>query len=68
MEIFYSNKMKREPLYKYLNNNGLKTKACYCSDFSIKGGYDREFGLNVKWDIPLLEGYEYKFFKNLLAK
>lgn len=53
------------PLYKYLNAKGLKTSAWYCSDYSIKGGYDREFGLKVKWDIPLLEGYEFKFFKNL---
>lgn len=53
------------PLYKYLNSKFLKTKAWYCSDYSIKGGYDREFGLKVKWDIPLLDGYEYKFFKNL---
>ncbi|CAH8292958.1 glycosyltransferase involved in cell wall biosynthesis [Mariniflexile fucanivorans] len=52
------------PLYKYLNNNGLKTKAWYCSDYSIKGGYDKEFGIKVKWDIPLLNGYEYSFFKN----
>lgn len=52
------------PLYKYLNNQGLKTKAWYCSDYSIKGGYDKEFGVNVKWDIPLLQGYDYQFFKN----
>lgn len=52
------------PLYKYLNDKGLKTKAWYCSDYSIKGGYDKEFGINVKWDIPLLNGYEYVFFKN----
>jgi glycosyltransferase involved in cell wall biosynthesis len=52
------------PLYKYMNAHGVKTKAWYCSDESIKGGLDVQFGVDVKWDIPLLEGYEYKFFKN----
>jgi glycosyltransferase involved in cell wall biosynthesis len=25
---------------------------------------DKQFGVKIKWDIPLLDGYEYKFFKN----
>ncbi|MFD1258265.1 glycosyltransferase [Mucilaginibacter terrae] len=52
------------PLYKYLNEHGVKTKAWYGSDESIKGGMDKQFGAEVKWDIPLLQGYEYEFFKN----
>ncbi len=52
------------PLYKYLNQNGLPTKAWYCSDESIKGGLDVQFGVQVKWDIPLLEGYDSVFLKN----
>jgi glycosyltransferase involved in cell wall biosynthesis len=52
------------PLYKYMNGKGIETACWYCSDESVKGGFDQEFGLNVKWDIPLLEGYSYKFFKN----
>jgi glycosyltransferase involved in cell wall biosynthesis len=52
------------PMYKYLNEHGVKTKAWYCSDESIKGGMDKQFGVDVKWDIPLLEGYESHFFKN----
>jgi hypothetical protein len=27
--------------------------------------YDPGFGKNVEWDIPLLEGYEYRFVKNI---
>lgn len=27
--------------------------------------YDPGFGKNIKWDIPLLEGYEYLFVKNI---
>jgi len=52
------------PLYKYLNVSGIKTTAWYCSDESIRGELDKEFGVDVKWDIPLLEGYDYKFYKN----
>lgn len=52
------------PLYKYLNEHGVKTKAWYGSDESIKGGMDKQFGTEVKWDIPLLQGYQYQFFKN----
>lgn len=47
-----------------MNKNGLKTKAWYCSSASITGINDREFGVNIKWDVPLLDGYEFKFFKN----
>lgn len=34
----------------------------YGSDFSVKGYKDAGFGgIDVKWDIPLLEGYNYEF-------
>lgn len=52
------------PMYKYMNGHSVKTKAWYCSDESIKGGMDKQFGVDIKWDIPLLEGYGYQFFKN----
>lgn len=47
-----------------MNENGVKTSAWYCSDESIRGALDKQFGVDVKWDIPLLEGYNYSFFKN----
>jgi len=56
------------PLYKYLNDEGIGTEAWYGSDESIKGGLDKQFGIEVKWDIPLLQGYKYKFFKNYSRK
>jgi glycosyltransferase involved in cell wall biosynthesis len=52
------------PLYKFLNEQGIKTNAWYCSDISVTGGHDKGFGVGVKWDIPLLEGYENRFFRN----
>jgi glycosyltransferase involved in cell wall biosynthesis len=51
-------------MYKYMNEQGVKTSCWYCSDASIKGGFDQEFGVKITWDIPLLDGYEYRFFKN----
>ncbi len=41
----------------------------FCWDFGLKKeGFDPEFGKEIKWDIPLLEGYRYKFLKNLSLK
>jgi glycosyltransferase involved in cell wall biosynthesis len=31
------------------------------SDFSVRGYEDKGFGVAVKWDIPLLQGYKYEF-------
>lgn len=36
----------------------------YGSDVSVRGEIDPQFGVVVKWDRPLLEGYRYKFLKN----
>lgn len=52
------------PLYQYLAKQNLDIEAWYCSDESIKGGMDKEFGVPVIWDVPLLEGYKSIFFKN----
>ena len=37
----------------------------YGSDFSIRGYKDEGFGVDVKWDIPLLEGYRHEFLPPL---
>jgi glycosyltransferase involved in cell wall biosynthesis len=52
------------PLYQYLNTHGLEVSCWYCSDENVKGHLDRQFGKQVQWDVPLLEGYSYRFFKN----
>ena len=36
----------------------------YCSGHGLKGEWDQEFGTEVKWDIPVLQGYPYRFLKN----
>ncbi|GAB2580935.1 glycosyltransferase family 4 protein [Spirosoma areae] len=56
------------PMYKYMNEQGLSVDAWYGSSGSTGVSMDKEFGVEVKWDIPLLEGYNYRFFKNLSYK
>ncbi|HXB61447.1 MAG TPA: hypothetical protein VNU94_01185, partial [Acidobacteriaceae bacterium] len=31
------------------------------SDYSVRGYKDEDFGVEVKWDVPLLEGYRSEF-------
>ncbi len=40
----------------------------YFSDVSISGKKDIGFGQNIKWDIPLLEGYNSTFIKNYSSR
>jgi glycosyltransferase involved in cell wall biosynthesis len=35
------------------------------SDFSVRGYRDEGFGVGVKWDIPLLDGYKHEFLPKL---
>jgi len=35
------------------------------SDFSVRGYRDRGFGVGVKWDVPLLDGYRHVFLPKL---
>jgi glycosyltransferase involved in cell wall biosynthesis len=53
------------PLFRYISNNGEIYPIIY---FQNKLGvdrpvYDPEFGQQIKWDIPLLEGYESHFLE-----
>jgi hypothetical protein len=40
-------------------------RVYYFSDASIRGGQDKGFGRDIQWDTALLEGYTYKFLKNV---
>lgn len=42
----------------------LVVKAYYCSNHGVAEKIDKEFGKVVKWDIPLLDGYDYHFLEN----
>ena len=50
------------PLYRQLASDPeISLRVFYASDFSVRGGLDAEFGIPIKWDIPMLEGYDYTF-------
>lgn len=36
----------------------------FCWDFGVERSFDKDFGITIKWDIPLLEGYRHVFLKN----
>src|SRR5215813_7026651 len=50
------------PLYAHLNAApDLDVTALFLSDFSIRGGRDAGFGVEVRWDLDLLAGYRTVF-------
>ncbi len=42
---------------------GLEIAVHYFNDHCIRGELNAEFGVEVAWDVPLLEGYEYRFLQ-----
>ncbi len=54
----------QSPLLKKLaQRDEIDLKIFYLTDHTI-GGIDKQFGKKIKWDTPLLEGYNYEFIKN----
>lgn len=58
------------PLFRALARDPrLDVTVYYCWDFGIsEAGFDKELGVKVKWDIPLLDGYHYVLLKNWSLK
>lgn len=52
------------PMYKYMSERRILLTAWYASTGVLYGGFDKEFGITIKWDIPLLEGYDNIVFTN----
>jgi glycosyltransferase involved in cell wall biosynthesis len=54
------------PLFRLMNQSDVNytIKVFYTWGQSEEKVFDREFGISVKWDVPLLDGYEYTFVKN----
>lgn len=40
---------------------GLYVRVLFGSDCSVRGHFDRGFGQQVKWTVPLLDGYSHEF-------
>jgi len=53
------------PLYQAMaKDDAIDLTVLYCSDETLKGTTDKQFGVKVQWDIPLLQGYQHQFLKN----
>lgn len=53
------------PLFRLLTErNKIKIKVFYTWEQSQEKVYDKKFGREIKWDLPLLKGYEFHFTKN----
>ncbi len=53
------------PIYRKLAENPeIDLMVYYCSDWGTRESFDPAFGRPIKWDIPMLEGYKYKFLKS----
>ena len=42
----------------------LDIQVAYCSMHGVEPGLDPEFGVEVKWDVPLLDGYPWVYVRN----
>ena len=57
------------PLYERLAaDTGMDFQVLYCSKIGLETTKDVEFGVDIKWDIPLLSNYKYTFLKNHALK
>lgn len=57
------------PVFKHITDRGMHCKVFYTwGKGGLQGKYDPNFGQNIEWDIPLLEGYEYEFCENIAAQ
>jgi glycosyltransferase involved in cell wall biosynthesis len=48
-------------LRRIASETDIDLKVFFSSDISVRGHVDPGFGVNVKWDVPLLAGYQYEF-------
>jgi glycosyltransferase involved in cell wall biosynthesis len=54
------------PLFRYLAAlPGIELTVFFLSDLSVHAYRDSGFGLDVKWDLPLLDGYQHEFLPRI---
>lgn len=56
-QVSFFREMARHPM--------IDATVYFCFDFGLKERFDAYIGRNVKWDIPLLDGYQHQFLKNI---
>jgi glycosyltransferase involved in cell wall biosynthesis len=53
------------PLFRMLARQPeIELSVFFCSDWGAQSYHDEGFGQEVKWDVPLLEGYRFEFLAN----
>jgi glycosyltransferase involved in cell wall biosynthesis len=52
-------------LRRIAHEPGIDLTVFFGSDFSIRGYHDKDFGVDVKWDIPLTDGFRHEFLPAL---
>ena len=53
------------PIFRFLTQQpGIEILVAYCSLQGAESQFDPDFGVDVKWDIPLLEGYPWELIPN----
>lgn len=52
-------------LRRIAEETDIELTVLFGSDHSVRGYKDEGFGVGVKWDVPLLEGYRYVFLPKL---
>jgi glycosyltransferase involved in cell wall biosynthesis len=57
------------PLYaRMAAEKGVDFRVLFCSKKGLERAIDVEFGVDIQWDVPLLDGYCYQFLKNYAWK
>ena len=57
------------PLFRKLAEHPrIDLTVFFCSDYGVTEKMDPGFGVALKWDVPLLGGYKYKFLRNFWPK
>ncbi len=66
LAIFMSHPIQYQvPLLgKLARNQHFNTRTYFYWDFGVKETYEADFKREIKWDIPILDGYKYSFLKN----
>ena len=57
------------PWFRFMaETTQVRLRVFYLWDFGIAAHRDHEFGHEIRWDIPLLDGYEYEFVPNVSTR
>lgn len=57
------------PLYQQMSKEeDLDLTVLFCTDDGAARYFDKGFGTEVKWDLPLLDGYQYVVLKSIYPK